>query len=120
AAMCLFFAIALNAAISRAVPYALQDATIVLTQEPITPVPPPPDADPLKLKLGEELFRSRLLSRDQTRSCLSCHDVGSNGADGVQHAIGADGNPLGAGSGRAPAKMLVLPRNCGAGRWRPV
>lgn len=94
AAACLFFAIALNAAISRAVPYALQDAAIVLTQEPITPVPPPPDADPLKLKLGEELFRSLLLSRDQTRSCVSCHDVGSNGADGVQHAVGADGNPL--------------------------
>ena len=35
-----------------------------------------------------------MLSRDQTRSCLSCHDVGSNGADSVQHAIGADGKTL--------------------------
>ena len=85
----------LNAGISRAVPSApLLDTTILLTQEPITPIPPAPAADPSKLALGEELFRSLLLSRDQTRSCLSCHDVGSNGADSVQHAIGADGKPL--------------------------
>jgi cytochrome c peroxidase len=94
AAACLFLAIAFNAAISRAVPWPLLDATILLTQEPITPIPSPPEADPLKLALGEDLFRSPLLSRDQTRSCGSCHDVGSNGADSVQHAIGADGKPL--------------------------
>ncbi len=94
AAACLFLAVALNAGISRAVPWPLLDTTILLTQEPITPIPPAPAADPSKLALGEELFRSLLLSRDQTRSCLSCHDVGSNGADSVQHAIGADGKPL--------------------------
>jgi len=94
AAACLFLAVALNAAISRAVPWPLLDATILLTREPITPIPPAPTADPSKLALGEELFRSPLLSRDQTRSCLSCHDVGSNGADSVQHAIGADGKTL--------------------------
>ena len=94
AAACLFLAVALNAGISRAVPWPLLETTILLTQEPITPIPPAPAADPSKLALGEELFRSLLLSRDQTRSCLSCHDVGSNGADRVQHAIGADGKPL--------------------------
>jgi cytochrome c peroxidase len=94
AAACLFLAVALNAAILRAVPWPLLDATILLTREPITPIPPAPTADPSKLALGEELFRSPLLSRDQTRSCLSCHDVGSNGADSVQHAIGADGKTL--------------------------
>jgi cytochrome c peroxidase len=94
AAACVFLAVALNAAISRAVPWPLLDTTILLTQEPITPIPPAPAADPSKLALGEELFRSLLLSRDQTRSCLSCHDIGSNGADSVQHAIGADGKPL--------------------------
>jgi cytochrome c peroxidase len=83
-----------SAAISRAVPWPLLDITILLTQEPITPIPPAPAADPSKLALGEELFRSLLLSGDQTRSCLSCHDIGSNGADSVQHAIGADGKPL--------------------------
>jgi cytochrome c peroxidase len=48
----------------------------------------------LKLALGEELFQSRLLSHDQMHSCMSCHDVRSNGADGWQHAIGSNGNPL--------------------------
>jgi cytochrome c peroxidase len=90
----LLMAVALSAAVSRGIPSPLQNATIALTQEPITPIPSAPKVDQLKLALGEDLFRSALLSRDQTRSCLSCHDVGSNGADGVQHAIGADGKPL--------------------------
>ena len=94
AAVFLFLAVAFNGAVSRAVPWPQRDATILLTQEPITPIPPAPDADPLKLALGEELFRSPLLSRDQTRACLSCHDVRSNGADGARHAVGADGKPL--------------------------
>src|SRR5215471_19463009 len=94
AAVFLFLAVAFNGTVSRAVPWPQRDATILLTQEPITPIPPAPDADPLKLALGEELFRSPLLSRDQTRACLSCHDVRSNGADGARHAVGADGKPL--------------------------
>jgi hypothetical protein len=49
--------VAFNAAISRAVPWPLLDATILLTQEPITPIPPAQEADQLKLALGEELFR---------------------------------------------------------------
>jgi cytochrome c peroxidase len=94
AAVCLFLSIALNAVMSRAVTSALPDATIVLTQEPISPIPSAPEADPLKVALGEELFQSRVLSRDQTLSCVSCHDVRSNGADSVQHDLGADGKPL--------------------------
>jgi cytochrome c peroxidase len=94
AAATLLMAVALSAAVSRGIPSPLQNATIALMQEPITPIPPAPKVDQLKLALGEDLFRSALLSRDQTRSCLSCHDVGSNGADGVQHAVGADGKPL--------------------------
>ena len=50
-------------------------------QEPITPVPPPPDADPLKLALGERLFADPRLSGDGSRACISCHDIGTNGAD---------------------------------------
>jgi cytochrome c peroxidase len=83
-----------GALISRAESFLPSDTAIVLTQEPITPIPPPPEADPLKVALGEELFQSPLLSHDQTLSCASCHDVRSNGADSVEHAIGADGKPL--------------------------
>jgi cytochrome c peroxidase len=93
AAAFLLLAIVPHAALAQAAP-STPDTTIVLTQEPITPIPPPPAGDPLKLALGEELFRSRLLSHDQMHSCLSCHDVRNNGADGRQHSIGSDGSPL--------------------------
>jgi cytochrome c peroxidase len=51
-------------------------------QEPITPIPPAPLADPSVIALGDRLFHDPLLSRDGTRACSSCHDVGTNGADG--------------------------------------
>ncbi len=73
---------------------ATSDATIVLTQEPITPIPAPPPADPLKIALGEELFQSQLLSHNQTMSCATCHDIHSNGADNRQHDIGSNGKAL--------------------------
>lgn len=91
AATCLLLAIGARAVLTQA---ATPERTIVLTQEPITPIPPPPPADPRKLRLGEELFQSPLLSRDQMHSCMSCHDVRSNGADRLKHAIGANGAPL--------------------------
>jgi len=90
----LLLAVTVGALMSRAEPSAPPESAIVFTREPITPIPSPPDADPLKLALGEELFQSRLLSHDQTLSCRSCHDVRSNGADGLQRATGADGQPL--------------------------
>jgi cytochrome c peroxidase len=49
-------------------------------EEPITAIPPPPDADPKKLALGERLFADPRLSGDGSRSCSSCHDIQTNGA----------------------------------------
>jgi cytochrome c peroxidase len=49
-------------------------------QEPITPIPPPPPADPLKLGLGERLFFDSRLSADGKLACSSCHDIRTNGA----------------------------------------
>jgi cytochrome c peroxidase len=63
-------------------------------QEPITLVPPPPDADPLKLALGERLFADPRLSHDGTLTCSSCHDVHSNGADGKKRRVARDGSML--------------------------
>ncbi|HVX74937.1 MAG TPA: cytochrome c peroxidase [Bradyrhizobium sp.] len=54
----------------------------VADEEPITPIPPPPAADPLKLALGERLFNDPRLSADGKFSCSSCHDIRTNGADG--------------------------------------
>jgi cytochrome c peroxidase len=54
-------------------------------QEPITPIPAPHIQDPQRLMLGERLFSDRRLSHNNTHSCLSCHDIGSNGASANAH-----------------------------------
>ena len=48
-------------------------------------MPQPPSADPLKLAIGELVFADPRLSSDGSRACSSCHDIGTNGADGNQH-----------------------------------
>ena len=63
-------------------------------QEPITPVPLPPAADPLKLALGERLFADPRLSHDGQLTCSSCHDLHSNGADGKRQRVAGDGSIL--------------------------
>jgi cytochrome c peroxidase len=54
-------------------------------QEPITPIPAQHAQDPQRLLLGERLFSDRRLSHGDTHSCLSCHDIGSNGASANAH-----------------------------------
>jgi cytochrome c peroxidase len=49
-------------------------------QEPITPIPLPPVQDPRQVALGDRLFHDPRLSHDNTRSCISCHDLSTNGA----------------------------------------
>jgi cytochrome c peroxidase len=63
-------------------------------EEPITPIPAPPAIDPRKTKLGERLFSDVRLSRDNSRSCTSCHDLGTNGASRKDHDVGFDGSDL--------------------------
>src|ERR1700739_277622 len=60
-------------------------------QEPITPIPQTPPADPLKLALGERLFADKSLSRDGSRACSSCHDIQTNGADHNRRDRAVDG-----------------------------
>jgi cytochrome c peroxidase len=62
--------------------------------EAFKPLPAPPPADPLVVALGELLFKDPRLSRDNTRSCASCHDLATNGAGAGSHDIGLDGQPL--------------------------
>jgi cytochrome c peroxidase len=66
----------------------------ILSEEPITPVPKPPQIDPLKIRLGERLFGDPRLSRDNSRSCSSCHDLGTNGASKRSYDAGLDGSGL--------------------------
>src|ERR1700738_1626953 len=63
-------------------------------KEPITPVPLPPAADPLKLALGERLFADPRLSHDGSRACISCHDIRSNGASANRLDKTIDGTKL--------------------------
>jgi len=63
----------------------------ITKDEPITPIPQPPPADPLKLALGEQLFGDPRLSHDGTLTCASCHDVHTNGADDSRRKTPAGG-----------------------------
>ena len=62
--------------------------------EPITPIPAVPTRNPQRLVLGERLFSDRRLSRDDTHSCSSCHDTGTNGASANAHDLTPEGQPL--------------------------
>jgi len=62
--------------------------------EPITPVPGPPAADPLKVALGERLFGDPRLSRGNTHQCSSCHDLRTNGASRNVEDTAPDGSVL--------------------------
>jgi cytochrome c peroxidase len=63
-------------------------------QEPITAIPLAPEADTLKLALGERLFADPRLSGDGSRACMSCHDIHTNGADANRHDKGFDGSEI--------------------------
>jgi cytochrome c peroxidase len=72
----------------------LIEANSTTAREPITPIPEPASTDLLKVKLGERLFGDRRLSRDNSRSCASCHDLRTNGASRNGHDVGLDGSDL--------------------------
>ena len=59
--------------------------------EPLAPVPTQIDVDPAKVALGERLFHDPRLSRDDTISCASCHDLVNGGDDGKVVSQGVGG-----------------------------
>jgi cytochrome c peroxidase len=72
----------------------LLESTSTTAKEPITPIPEATEADSLKIKLGERLFRDTRLSHDNSHSCSSCHDLRTNGAGRGSHDIGLDSSDL--------------------------
>ena len=72
----------------------LSESSMTPAVEPITRVPEPPAANPLKVALGERLFGDPRLSRGNTRKCSSCHDLGTNGASGNAQDTAPDGSLL--------------------------
>lgn len=59
--------------------------------EPIKPIPQTVDVDPKKVALGNKLFHDTRLSKDDTVSCASCHNLAQGGVDRNQVSTGIEG-----------------------------
>jgi len=68
------------------VPVAVADVT-----EPIKPIPAYSVVDRAKAELGERLFHDTRLSKDDTVSCATCHDLKRGGDDGRRVSEGVGG-----------------------------
>ncbi|MES2325375.1 MAG: cytochrome c peroxidase [Pseudomonadota bacterium] len=62
-----------------------------LPNEPLRPLPLAGSFDPARAALGRALFHDLRLSRDNTHSCASCHQLKHGGADGKSLSAGAGG-----------------------------
>ncbi len=61
--------------------------------EPIKPIPEDNGTDADKAALGRMLFHDTRLSKDDTVSCASCHELSSGGDDGRRVSVGIDDSP---------------------------
>jgi cytochrome c peroxidase len=61
--------------------------------EPFAPIPMSRMLDAGRVALGERLFQDARLSRDQGRSCATCHPLDHGGMDGHARAVTANGAP---------------------------
>lgn len=57
----------------------------------LVPIPTDVKVDVQKVQLGEKLFFDKILSKDKTLSCASCHNLQHNGADNAQYTEGIEG-----------------------------
>ena len=72
-------------------PAVLAGAVEAAAEEPIKPIPVETDADPAVAALGRLLFHDPRLSRDESISCASCHDLATGGDDGQRVSEGVEG-----------------------------
>ncbi|MBN2691914.1 MAG: c-type cytochrome [Burkholderiaceae bacterium] len=63
-------------------------------QEPIAPLPLTVEQGPAKVALGERLFHDVRLSRDNSLSCATCHQLQRGGDDGLPRSKTANGTSL--------------------------
>jgi cytochrome c peroxidase len=54
----------------------------------VQPLPEKIDLDVRKVALGNKLFHDKRLSKDNTLSCASCHDLAKGGCDQAQYSTG--------------------------------
>ena len=70
---------------------ALAISGVAPAMEPIKPIPETVDINVEKAALGRDLFHDPMLSKDETISCASCHDLSAGGDDGRRFSIGIEG-----------------------------
>jgi len=63
----------------------------MLLSSPIKPIPSVMDLHEDKVLLGKKLFFDTRLSKDNTISCASCHDLQNGGDDGLKFSFGIGG-----------------------------
>jgi cytochrome c peroxidase len=61
--------------------------------EPLKPLPAPPELDPARVELGRKLFNDVRLSANASVACASCHQLSRGGADDKAFSINANGQP---------------------------
>jgi len=59
--------------------------------EPIKPLPTTLNQDPIRAKIGRQLFNDVSLSANGRVSCASCHNTAKGGADFRAHSVGFSG-----------------------------
>jgi cytochrome c peroxidase len=70
---------------------AVEPAWAQLSDEPIKPLPAKLNLDARKVSLGRAMFHDKRLSKDNSLSCASCHEIAKGGMDGRQFAVGIKG-----------------------------
>ena len=65
-------------------------ASFMQAAEPIKPIPTDGMFDAEKVALGRMLFHDERLSKDNSVSCASCHDLATGGDDGRRVSVGVD------------------------------
>ncbi|MDJ0945904.1 MAG: cytochrome-c peroxidase [Kiloniellales bacterium] len=64
---------------------------LAVRSSPIQPLSQQLQLNREKVVLGEKLFFDPRLSRDNTISCASCHDIAAGGADAIDFSVGIGG-----------------------------
>lgn len=76
---------------TRAKHYAVPGTSPEFQFHALQPIPGSVPVDLKKVELGRKLFHDVRLSKDNTLSCASCHDLAKGGTDRVKVSIGING-----------------------------
>lgn len=63
---------------------------LILKSEPIQYIEMPTNLDNRKVELGRKLFMDKRLSRDNSISCNSCHNLSFSGTDNLEKSFGVE------------------------------